>query len=76
MKIADSPKKPAKHINDIFSPEHTMKEFVEIALDKNSALIFDGFTKYIKNDDNLTSVKMLNIRVEPVSAVYGGNIDE
>ena len=53
------------YFSNIFIPMYTLGEFVEIVKEKDrlNLLFFNGFSEYIKNNENLRNVRIINIKM-------------
>ena len=52
------------YIGDIFFPEYTLGELMEMIADEENTLFFDGFVKYIEGNEDLSNVRMLGVRLD------------
>jgi len=62
---------PVRHyFNDIFTPMFTLKEFIEIVIDKQNTFFLDGFSEYIKDNEDLSNIKIIGSRMKMVEEKY------
>ena len=55
-----------------FFPMHTLKNIIEIIVDGQYSLVLDGFSEYIKDNEDLKHVRVTDIRMEldPILSEY------